>query len=48
MPDGSVRAFLIPRFGFAAAGDVAEPLIQRAGPRVALLHAQLGPVKFGK
>jgi hypothetical protein len=27
------------------ASEVAEPLIQHAGPRVALLHTQLGPVQ---
>lgn len=43
--EGSVWGFLVPRGGFAAVGEVAEPLIRRAGPRVALLHAQLSQAK---
>src|SRR5919197_1244819 len=43
--DGSVRGFLVPRLRFAAVGEVAEPLIQRASARIDLLHAEFGPVK---
>jgi hypothetical protein len=43
--DGTVRGFLVPRLWFAAVGEVAEPLIQRASPRIDLLHAEFGPVK---
>src|SRR5271165_4156480 len=44
----SVLGLFIPRFGFAAVGGIAEPLIERAGPRVALLDSQLGPAQAAR
>src|ERR1700677_2657204 len=43
--DAPVGRLFVPRLERAAVGDVAEPFIERAGSRVDLLHAQLGPAK---
>ena len=42
---GAVGGIDVPRLGLAAVGDVAEPLIERPGAGIVLLHAQFGPAK---
>src|SRR5215467_13720226 len=43
-PYRSVLGLFVPRVGPAVVGDVAEPLVERPGAWVALLHRELGPV----